>query len=383
MARTPAGTPHDPRGAERFNEERATYSVRGSAQPDIEAGVTAIRNVVKTLPARPGVYRMLDTRGDVLYVGKARVLKNRVANYTQVERLPNRLQRMVSQTRAMEIITTNSEAEALLLEAQLIKKFRPAYNVLLRDDKSFPFILLRADHAYPRIMKHRGARRAKGNYYGPFASAGWSAPRLMHCRSCSCKVLLNSFLHGATGPACLSDRRCAAPCVGRIDEQGYAELVRRADFLGRRSSAVQAKIEESSRCMQRPKRSTLKPPPCCATGCARRPSFQGSQAIQLPRVGMPISSLASKGGQVGIQAFFVRGGQGEGLPGLLPQPYAGRKMAKCWPACWRNSMKKCRRPNCCWWTGNCPNKTCWQRPWAHRPGIRLRSASPSAATGGG
>ena len=169
MAR--AGRPDQPNAAERFNEERATYTVKGS-QPDLEAGVAAIREVQATLKPKPGVYRMLDARGDVLYVGKARALKNRVANYTQVERLPLRLKRMVSQTRAMTIVTTNSEAEALLLEAQLIKRYRPPYNVLLRDDKSFPFILLRADHDFPRITKHRGARKAKGNYYGPFASAG-------------------------------------------------------------------------------------------------------------------------------------------------------------------------------------------------------------------
>src|SRR5438067_13893891 len=162
-----------PNAPDRFNEEKSTYAVRGTDAPDLEAGVAAIRNVLKTLPARPGVYRMQDARGDVLYVGKARALKSRVNNYTQVERLPKRLQRMVAQTRSMTIVTTNNEAEALLLEAQLIKRFRPAYNVLLRDDKSFPFIMLREDHAFPRIQKHRGARRLKqAHYYGPFASAG-------------------------------------------------------------------------------------------------------------------------------------------------------------------------------------------------------------------
>ena len=170
MAR--GSVPPDRQSSERFHEDKATYALRGSDQPDIDKGVETIREVVRTLPAKPGVYRMHDARGDVLYVGKARVLRNRVTNYTQVERLPNRLRRMVSQTRSMTIVTTNSEAEALLLEAQLIKRFRPPYNVLLRDDKSFPFILLRTDHAFSRIMKHRGARKAKGNYYGPFASAG-------------------------------------------------------------------------------------------------------------------------------------------------------------------------------------------------------------------
>ncbi|MFM5950490.1 MAG: GIY-YIG nuclease family protein, partial [Novosphingobium sp.] len=168
---TRAGRPDLPNGSDRFNEDRATYTVKGS-QPDLNAGVAAIREVLATLKPKPGVYRMTDAKGDVLYVGKARALKNRVANYTQVDRLPLRLKRMVSQTRGMTIVTTNSEAEALLLEAQLIKRYRPPYNVLLRDDKSFPFILLRADHDFPRISKHRGARRAKGNYYGPFASAG-------------------------------------------------------------------------------------------------------------------------------------------------------------------------------------------------------------------
>jgi excinuclease ABC subunit C len=170
---TDSSGPNIPASPNRFHEDAATRLIRGGSEhPDLDAGVAAIREVLATLPARPGVYRMTDVRGDVLYVGKARALRNRVANYTQVDRLPLRLQRMVSQCRGMTIITTNSEAEALLLEAQLIKRFRPPYNVLLRDDKSFPFILLRTDHDFPRISKHRGARKAVGNYYGPFASAG-------------------------------------------------------------------------------------------------------------------------------------------------------------------------------------------------------------------
>ena len=157
---------------DRFSEETATFTVQGKDVPDLDRGVAAIRNVLATLPLRPGVYRMTDAGGDVLYIGKARSLKNRVGNYVQVNRLSRRLQRMVSQTRDMTIVTTNSEAEALLLEAQLIKRYRPPYNVLLRDDKSFPFIVLREDHGFPRIGKHRGARIGKTSYYGPFASAG-------------------------------------------------------------------------------------------------------------------------------------------------------------------------------------------------------------------
>ena len=320
MSRTPAGSPPDPRGAERFHEERATYTVKGNAQPDIEAGVQAIRDTVKTLKPKPGVYRMLDARGDVLYVGKARALKNRVANYTQVANLSNRLRRMVSQTRRMEIVTTNSEAEALLLEAQLIKRFRPPYNVLLRDDKSFPFILLRADHEFPRIMKHRGARRAKGNYYGPFASAGSvnttinALQKLFLLRSCT-----DSFFSRRDRPCLLYQiKRCSAPCVGRIDEVGYGELVRQAkDFLGGKSSNVQREIErqmeQAAASLDFESAAMLRDRLRAAT------AIQGSQAVNAAGIGdADVFALASKGGHIGIQAFFVRGGQNWGHRAFFP-----------------------------------------------------------------
>ncbi|HZC37695.1 MAG TPA: GIY-YIG nuclease family protein, partial [Sphingomicrobium sp.] len=244
-----ADRPDHPRAAERFNEEQATYAVRGEGLPDLEQGVAAIREVLKTLPRRPGVYRMQDARSDVLYVGKARVLKNRVTNYTQVAKLPRRLQRMVAQTRSMTIVTTRTEAEALLLEAQLIKRFRPAYNVLLRDDKSFPFIMLREDHAFPRIQKHRGARRVKkAHYYGPFASAGSvtrtlnALQKLFLLRSCS-----DSFFENRSRPCLLYQiKRCSAPCVGRIGEQDYGELVDEAkEFLSGKSTGVQGRLTKS------------------------------------------------------------------------------------------------------------------------------------------
>src|SRR5213075_72085 len=229
------------------NEERATYAVQGSDQPDLEKGVAAIREVLKTLPRNPGVYRMQDARGDVLYVGKARVLKNRVNSYTQVARLPKRLQRMIAQTRSMTIVTTRTEAEALLLEAQLIKRFRPPYNVLLRDDKSFPFILLREDHEFPRIQKHRGARRIKGQYYGPFASAGSvtrtlnALQKLFLLRSCS-----DSFFANRSRPCLLYQiKRCSAPCVGRIGDSEYGELVEDAKaFLAGKSTNVQGRLSK-------------------------------------------------------------------------------------------------------------------------------------------
>ena len=320
MSRTPAGSPDNPKGQERFNEERATLTVRGSDQPDLAAGCEVIRDTVRTLPHKPGVYRMQDARGEVLYVGKARALKNRVANYTQVDRLPGRLQRMVSQTRSMTIVTTNSEAEALLLEAQLIKRYRPAYNVLLRDDKSFPFILLRADHAFPRITKHRGARKAKGNYYGPFASAGSvnttinALQKLFLLRSCT-----DSFFSRRDRPCLLYQiKRCSAPCVGRIDEAEYAELVREAkDFLGGKSSAVQRKMEEqmagAAAALDFERAAMLRDRLRAAT------FIQGSQAINAEGLdNADIFALASRNGQVGIQAFFIRGGQNWGHRAFFP-----------------------------------------------------------------
>ena len=325
MSRTPAGSPPNPQGAERFHEERATFALRGSERPDIEKGVAVIRETVATLPPRPGVYRMHDARGDVLYVGKARALKNRVSNYTQVDRLPLRLQRMISQTRSMTIVTTNSEAEALLLEAQLIKRFRPAYNVLLRDDKSFPFILLRADHAFPRIMKHRGARKAKGNYYGPFASAGSvnktinALQKLFLLRSCT-----DGFFDRRDRPCLLYQiKRCSAPCVGRIDEAGYGELVRQAkDFLGGKSSAVQQEIEkqmhEAADALDFERAAMLRDRLRAAT------FIQGSQAINAEGLGdADVFAMASKGGQVGVQAFFIRGGQNWGHRAFFPAHTAG------------------------------------------------------------
>ncbi|MDR2856307.1 MAG: excinuclease ABC subunit UvrC [Novosphingobium sp.] len=320
MDRTPAGSPPHPGGAERFHEDRATNTMRGSDQPDIEAGIAAIRETVRTLPAKSGVYRMQDARGDVLYVGKARVLRNRVANYTQVERLPLRLKRMVSQTRSMTIVTTNSEAEALLLEAQLIKRFRPPYNVLLRDDKSFPFILLRADHAFPRIMKHRGARKARGDYYGPFASAGSvnttinALQKLFLLRSCT-----DSFFARRDRPCLLYQiKRCSAPCVGRIDEADYAELVGEAkDFLGGRSSAVQRKIEAqmagAAEALDFERAAMLRDRLRAAT------FIQGSQAINAGGLGdADIFAMATKAGQVAVQAFFIRGGQNWGHRAFFP-----------------------------------------------------------------
>ena len=315
-----ADRPDQPNAASRFNGEQATYAVRGADTPDLDTGIAAIRNVLKTLPLKPGVYRMHDARGDVLYVGKARALKNRVGNYVQIDRMPNRLRRMVALTRSMTIVTTNSEAEALLLEAQLIKRYRPAYNVLLRDDKSFPFILLRADHKFPRIQKHRGARRHKGQYYGPFASAGSvnqtlnALEKLFLLRSCS-----DSFFNNRDRPCLLYQiKRCSAPCVGRIDDSAYESLVADAkSFLDGKSSVVQAKLaqemETAAEALDFERAAMVRDRLKALT------FIQGSQAINAQGVGdADIFALAHRNGVMGIQAFFIRGGQNWGHRSFFP-----------------------------------------------------------------
>ncbi|MEO7602152.1 MAG: excinuclease ABC subunit UvrC [Sphingomicrobium sp.] len=316
-----ADRPDHPRAAERFNEDKATYTVQGGGTaPDLEAGIAAIRNVLKTLPSRPGVYRMSDARGDVLYVGKARMLRNRVTSYTQVAKLPKRLQRMVSQTRGMTIVTTRTEAEALLLEAQLIKRFRPPYNVLLRDDKSFPFILLREDHAFPQVRKHRGARRAKGQYYGPFASAGSvtstlnALQKLFLLRSCS-----DGFFQSRSRPCLLYQiRRCSAPCVGRIGEADYAELVADAKlFLAGKSTGVQTRLGKQM--AEAAERQDFELAAVYRDRLRALTYVQGSQTVHAEGLGDgDIFALASKGGSMCIQAFFIRGGQNWGHRSFFP-----------------------------------------------------------------
>ena len=315
-----ADRPDQPGASQRFNEDAATYTVRGSDAPDFETGVAAIRNVVKTLRAQPGVYRMQDARGDVLYVGKARGLKQRVTNYTQVARLSKRLQRMVAQTRSMTIVTTRTEAEALLLEAQLIKRFRPPYNVLLRDDKSFPFILLREDHPFARVQKHRGARRAKGQYFGPFASAGSvtrtlnALQKLFLLRSCS-----DSFFANRSRPCLLYQiRRCSAPCVGRIEQADYAELVEDAkNFLSGKSTGVQARLGKSMADAAEAQDYELA---AIYRDRLRALTYiQGSQTVHAEGLGdADIFALAAHAGQMCIQAFFIRGGQNWGHRAFFP-----------------------------------------------------------------
>src|ERR1700744_3419424 len=211
----------------------------------LAAGRDAILHYVKLAPSRPGVYRMLDARGDVLYVGKAKNVKKRVSAYARPTGLDTRIERMVAATRKLEFVVTRTETEALLLEANLIKRLRPRVNVTLRDDKSFPYILITSDHWAPQILKHRGARSRPGQYYGPFASV-WAVNRTVNAlqrafllRSCS-----DSFFESRTRPCLLYQiKRCSAPCTQEIDFAGYAELVREANaFLSGKSQAVRDEL---------------------------------------------------------------------------------------------------------------------------------------------
>ena len=208
-------------------------------------GVSVIKGKVRTLPNSPGCYRMISADGEVLYVGKAKDLKKRVTSYTLPNRQANRIQRMIAETATMEFVTTHTEVEALLLEANLIKRYRPRFNVLLRDDKSFPYILITADHPAPQITKHRGARNRPGQYFGPFASAGAvnrtivALQRAFLLRPCS-----DSIFASRTRP-CLpyQIKRCSAPCVSRISETDYAALVEETrDFMTGKSDNVKQRL---------------------------------------------------------------------------------------------------------------------------------------------
>jgi len=216
-----------------------------NALRDVETGAPVIGRYAKTAPAGPGVYRMIDPAGEVLYVGKARHLKKRVQSYARGQGHNNRIARMVADTAAMEFVTTATEIEALLLEANLIKRLKPRFNVVLRDDKSFPFILIARDHAVPQILKHRGARSRKGDYFGPFASAGAvgrtinTLQRAFLLRSCS-----DAYFESRLRPCLLYQiKRCSAPCTGEISVEDYGRLVDEAlAFLAGESDEVKRRL---------------------------------------------------------------------------------------------------------------------------------------------
>ncbi|MER9327056.1 excinuclease ABC subunit UvrC [Mesorhizobium sp. M0488] len=284
-------------------------------------GAEVIQTLVKRLPNAPGVYRMMNAAGDVLYVGKARSLKKRVTNYAQGRFHTNRIGRMVRETSTMEFVVTRTEIEALLLEANLIKRLRPRFNVLMRDDKSFPYILLTGDHVSPGIYKHRGARSRKGDYFGPFASAGAvgrtinSLQRAFLLRSCT-----NSFYENRTRPCLLYQiKRCAGPCTGEISHQDYAELVAEAkDFLSGRSQKV--KTEISAAMQQASQDLDFERAAIYRDRLAALSHVQSHQGINPQTVDeADVFAIHQEGGQVCIQVFFFRTGQNWGNRAYFPK----------------------------------------------------------------
>jgi excinuclease ABC subunit C len=277
------------------------------------------------MPFNPGVYRMLDAKGDALYVGKARSLKKRVAAYTQLGRLDERLRRMVNETASMEVITTHTEAEALLLEANLIKRLKPRFNIVLRDDKSYPWLMLTEDHAYPQIAKHRGAQVRKGSYWGPFASA-WAVnqtvtamQRVFLLRSCADTVFANR-----TRPCLLYQiRRCSAPCVARISEENYARLVGQAKaFLAGKSATVQRELANE---MEHAAESLEFEHAAAVRDRIRALTFVQGNDVVNPASMQDADVIAAWqiAGQTCVQVFFVRGGRNNGNRAFFPSHTKG------------------------------------------------------------
>jgi excinuclease ABC subunit C len=284
-------------------------------------GAAAIKSFWKHAPLGPGVYRMIGADGEVLYVGKARSIKKRVQSYTTPERQSIRIARMIAQTASMVFVTTETEAEALLLEANLIKQLKPRYNVLLRDDKSFPYILIAGGHDAPRLMKHRGARSAPGDYFGPFANAGAvtrtlnALQRAFLLRTCS-----DSYYDNRTRPCLLYQiKRCSAPCTGEIAPADYAELVTQArDFLSGRSRAIRQRLaremSEAAQALQFEKAARLR------DRISALSAIQGEQSVN-PR-SVPeadVFAICEEAGQFCIEAFFFRTYQNWGNRAYFPR----------------------------------------------------------------
>ncbi len=291
------------------------------------AGPVVIASYLKTLSAGPGVYRMIDAKGDVIYVGKARNLKARVSSYARLGGQSNRIARMIAATAAMEFVSVRTEAEALLLEANLIKRFRPRFNVTMRDDKSFPYILIRRDQGAPQILKHRGARTVKGDYFGPFASAGAvnrtinMLERAFLLRSCS-----DSVFESRTRPCLLHQiKRCSAPCTGEISRESYALLVDEAcRFLRGESQSVrelyQRLMEEAAEKLEFERAAELRNR-LWALAHVTQDQTINPEGIEEA----DIFAAAQDGGQTCIEVFFFRTGQNWGNRAYFPK--ADRSLA--------------------------------------------------------
>jgi len=320
------GTPKDidPASELREDEEESSLpelDLNEAPSGTLAAGRSAIARSVKHAPSAPGVYRMIDAKGEVLYVGKAKNIKKRVTAYTRPVGHDSRITRMIAATVTMEFVSTATETEALLLEANLIKRLRPRFNVLLRDDKSFPYILITSDHWAPQILKHRGARTRKGHYYGPFANAGAvnrtinALQRAFLLRSCS-----DSFFEARTRPCLLYQiKRCSAPCTQEIDFAGYSELVREAnEFLSGRSRDVQkelaSEMDTASQALDFERAAIYR------DRLAAFSTIQSHQGINPRNVEeADVFALHQAGGYNCVEVFFFRTGQNWGNRAYFPK----------------------------------------------------------------
>src|SRR5215210_568550 len=299
--------------------EESDLDLEGSGP--LAAGRAALARYAKHAPAAPGVYRMLDTRGEVLYVGKAKSIRKRILSYTRAAGYDSRIERVIAATSSVEFVSTHTETEALLLEANLIKRLRPRFNVLLRDDKSFPYILITGDHWAPQIIKHRGARTRQGRYYGPFASV-WAVNRTITAlerafllRSCS-----DNFFESRTRPCLLHQiKRCSGPCTGEIEYGGYQKLVREAtEFLSGRSRAVKeelaADMEKASTQLDFERAAVYR------DRLAALSAIQAQQGIN-PRSleEADVFALYQQSGFACVEVFFFRTGQNWGNRAYFPK----------------------------------------------------------------
>jgi excinuclease ABC subunit C len=304
-------------------------STDGNARPPV-TGHARIRGYLKRLESSPGVYRMLDVKGAVLYVGKARNLKARVSNYARPSGHSPRIARMIDETASMMFLTTRTETEALLLEQNLIKQLKPRYNVLLRDDKSFPNILVSHAHRFPQIKKHRGRKAEAGNYYGPFASAGAvnrtlnQLQKVFLLRNCS-----DATFESRTRPCLLYQiKRCSAPCVGYVDEAAYGALVADAEaFLQGKTTRIQGdlarQMQEASEAMEFERAAALRDRIRALT------QVQSTQGINPRGVAeADVIALHMEGGQACVQVFFIRANQSWGNRDYYPRTGSGAEAAE-------------------------------------------------------
>ncbi|HTV37124.1 MAG TPA: excinuclease ABC subunit UvrC, partial [Xanthobacteraceae bacterium] len=305
-------------------EPDSADALQGAAEADetsLAEGRAAIVHYAKLAPSRPGVYRMIDTRGDVLYVGKAKNIRKRIASYARPTGHDTRIERMIASTRTLEFVVTRTETEALLLEANLIKRLRPRFNVVLRDDKSFPYILITTDHWAPQILKHRGAHSRPGHYYGPFASV-WAVNRTINAlqrafllRSCS-----DPFFESRTRPCLLYQiKRCSAPCTREIDFADYSALVREANaFLSGRSKSVKdelaGEMENASTALDFERAAIYR------DRLAALSAIQSHQGVNPRGVEeADVFAVHQQGGFSCVEVFFFRTGQNWGNRAYFPK----------------------------------------------------------------